>query len=467
MTERQYESSVPDDLSGGTPLPSAMGDGSSNYTGPGSPTTTAGSPAARQGALPTWQALEAKSVASDAVDSGRQVAETAASGVKDVAAEATTQLRQLFDQARTELDDQASSQGQRAASGLRSLSDELRQMASTSQQQGLGRRGRHAGSRPCRNRRGLAGEQAARGHARRDAVPRAPSTGRLPPRCRRLGLVGGRMTRGLTGDSGDSTGAARVGGGGNGIAALQRSNGRRVPLHRCALVGHPPVRSEPYSVGVRDTETHAATSPNGGVRPGRSTTSSPKAGAGCADEHPAREARPGGDTGGRRAASIDGRTTPPRSEVPADEGLVDETAFAASRPRSRARTRRPSRLDRRAGRRHQPRAQHPAAAGGGLGQGRGPRVGDRGREGRRTVRRRRPRGLDDAALPLARRVGVAVQRTGQPWLGRTHRHGRLGDHRGGPRCGGTTDDQKIQGLPRTTETAKRVPDALKGNEETP
>jgi hypothetical protein len=31
---------------------------------------------------------------------------------------------------------------------------------------------------------------------------------------------------------------------------------------------------------------------------------------------------------------------------------------------------------------------------------------------------------------------------------------------------GRRTSKQIQGLPRTTETAKRVPDALKGNEET-
>src|SRR6478609_4697317 len=117
MTERPYETSVPDEVV----IPAAPAypvQGSSNGEG-----TSVGN--------------EAKSVASDAADSGRQVAETAASGVKDVASEATTQLRQLLDQVRSELDDQASTQGQRAADGLRSLAGELRQMASSSQEQGI------------------------------------------------------------------------------------------------------------------------------------------------------------------------------------------------------------------------------------------------------------------------------------------------------------------------------------------
>lgn len=71
-------------------------------------------------------------------ESGREVAGTAKEETKKVATEAATQVRGLLDQARTEVTDQAGAQQQRAARSLRSVSDELRSMADSAEQPGMG-----------------------------------------------------------------------------------------------------------------------------------------------------------------------------------------------------------------------------------------------------------------------------------------------------------------------------------------
>jgi hypothetical protein len=254
MTERPYETTVPDDVTVGTGSSSTEG---SVYTS----TTRSPSQGANGG---TTVGTEAKSVASDAADSSRHVAETAASGAKDVMSEATTQLRQLFEQVRGELDDQASSQGQRAVGGLRSLADELRQMASSSAQPGIagevvGQAAHRASSAAdwIENRQPGDMIEELRTFARRR--PGAFLLGAAV-----LGVVGGRLTRGLTGDSGGSSGTS----------ASMRSTASADHATTPLATGGPaqasvppsesPVRSEPYTVGVSDSDTHAVTSMTGG-----------------------------------------------------------------------------------------------------------------------------------------------------------------------------------------------------------
>lgn len=74
--------------------------------------------------------------ASSAGEAGREVAGEAKEKARDVAHEATDRARDLVDQGRTQLRSQAQSQQQRLAGGLRTLGDELNQMASGSQDPG-------------------------------------------------------------------------------------------------------------------------------------------------------------------------------------------------------------------------------------------------------------------------------------------------------------------------------------------
>ncbi|WP_374969566.1 hypothetical protein [Terrabacter sp. BE26] len=271
MTERPYETTVPDDLAVGTTSPTAV---SGDYDA-GSTPLSQGTAGGKVSGVADQATSEAKSVASDAKDSGQQVAQTAATGAKDIADEATNQVRNLYTQLRGEFDDQASTQAQRAAQGVRSLADELHQMASSSEQQGI------AGQ--------AAGQVADRAHSVADWMEnRQPGEmlEELRSLARRrpgafligaavLGVVGGRLTRGLTSDGGSSsngsgqTGATYTGaagysstggaGGTHGTMATQTSAAGAIPPSES------PVRSEPYTVGVRDGDTHAVTAMTGGV----------------------------------------------------------------------------------------------------------------------------------------------------------------------------------------------------------
>ena len=279
MTERPYETTVPDDLTTGTASTSTTGSPpvsstsdsdtrASGYAGT-DPATTTGpgfgtGNGTGGGSTGTSVGSEAKSVASDAADSGRDVAATAASGAKDVAAEASTQLRGLLSQLRGELDAQASTQGQRAASGLRGLADELHQMASSSSQQGMaGEAVSQAADRARTAAQWLEDRQPGdmleelRSFARRR--PGAFLVGAAV-----LGVVGGRMTRGLTGDSSDSGGSGDVARD-QGRAVDSAYAGSGATTSDGAAVRVPPVRREPYSVGVRDSDTHAVTSMTDGM----------------------------------------------------------------------------------------------------------------------------------------------------------------------------------------------------------
>ena len=115
-------------VGGTTPTSGTTSTGSSSTgtTGTGSigtePTST-GSSATRDVAKD-----EAKGVAQDAVQGGKQTAETAKQQAGEVAGEAKNQARALVDQTREELASQSSQQQQRAATGLRSMADELSSM---------------------------------------------------------------------------------------------------------------------------------------------------------------------------------------------------------------------------------------------------------------------------------------------------------------------------------------------------
>jgi hypothetical protein len=72
---------------------------------------------------------EAGHVAETAKAQAGHVADTAKSEVKNVAGEAKYQAKQLYAQTKNQLRDQAGTQQQRAAAGLRSMGDELRSLA--------------------------------------------------------------------------------------------------------------------------------------------------------------------------------------------------------------------------------------------------------------------------------------------------------------------------------------------------
>ncbi len=80
---------------------------------------------------------QAAEVANTARDAGKHVAGVAGEQAGQVASETTQQVKQLVAQTRGELTEQAASQQQRVARGLRSLSKELSSMAHGSEQAGM------------------------------------------------------------------------------------------------------------------------------------------------------------------------------------------------------------------------------------------------------------------------------------------------------------------------------------------
>ncbi|QLQ37367.1 hypothetical protein [Micromonospora robiginosa] len=72
---------------------------------------------------------QARQVGNDAVNAGGAVAQTAKEQGREVVGEARRQARDLYGEARGQVTSQAGQQQQRAASGLRSLADEMRSMA--------------------------------------------------------------------------------------------------------------------------------------------------------------------------------------------------------------------------------------------------------------------------------------------------------------------------------------------------
>ena len=170
---------------------------------------------------------KAQGVAQDAAAGGKQTAETAKEQAAEVAQEAKSQARALVDQARQQLADQTGTQQETAATGLHSIADEL-----TGMLEGQGAND------------GLAAELAQQASTRvRDAASwlesrqpsdlldevrsfarRRPGTFLLGAAA--LGVVGGRLTRGLAADASDgsagttgTTGTAQGSYGGTGTYA--------------------------------------------------------------------------------------------------------------------------------------------------------------------------------------------------------------------------------------------------------
>jgi len=152
---------------------------------------------------------EAKGVAQDAAQKGKHTAETAKEQAGQVADEAMSQARMLFEQTRDQVTAQGSAQQERAASGLRSLADELTAMTSGgTQQEGLATDLARQASERVRtaadfieNRQPGELLDEVRGFARR-----RPGTFLLGAVA--LGFLGGRLTRGITEEVRDDSGTS-------------------------------------------------------------------------------------------------------------------------------------------------------------------------------------------------------------------------------------------------------------------
>ena len=149
---------------------------------------------------------EVAAVASDVKEHTQDVAGHAADETKAVVAEGLEHAKALFLQSRSEMAAQASAQQEKVAGSLRSLVDELEQMLSGTQQQGIA-------SQAVSTLSGHA-QTAADFLEQRDfngVIDEVTSFARRRPGAFLLGaalagLVAGRMTRGLAADSGQPSG---------------------------------------------------------------------------------------------------------------------------------------------------------------------------------------------------------------------------------------------------------------------
>lgn len=140
---------------------------------------------------------QAAEVGQGAVQAGQHVGSVAKDQAANVTAEAGKQAKDLLQQARSELSDQAGQQQQRLASGLRALGDELHSMAHHSEQGGVATDlARQASSKSHE----IAGWLDEREPGR--LLDEVKSFARQRPGAFLVlaagaGLLGGRMTRGL------------------------------------------------------------------------------------------------------------------------------------------------------------------------------------------------------------------------------------------------------------------------------
>jgi hypothetical protein len=151
---------------------------------------------------------QASQVASDAASAGENVLGTAKEQAASVAGEVTTQAKDLFKQTQSELVEQASSQQKRVASGLQSLSEELRSMADKSEnggvatdlvQQAAGRAGSVASWLDARDPGSLLDEVKNFARTRPGTFIGLAAV---------AGVVAGRLTRSLTSEAADEKAAA-------------------------------------------------------------------------------------------------------------------------------------------------------------------------------------------------------------------------------------------------------------------
>lgn len=98
-----------------------------------------GAPSSRAGSASKKEAAkdEASDLKRQATDSAQTVAETAKTEAANVATEVKTNARDLLHQAKSDLTDQAGTQQQKAAEGIRALSSQLSTMADASNEPGI------------------------------------------------------------------------------------------------------------------------------------------------------------------------------------------------------------------------------------------------------------------------------------------------------------------------------------------
>ncbi len=201
--------------------------GAAGTTGGTTGTTGSSSPSS---STPTRDVAkdEARGVAQDAAQSGRQAAETAKQQAGQVAEEAKSQAKQLIDQTRQQVTSTGVQQKDRAASGLRSVADELTGMVNgEGGQNGLAADLARQASDYVRNAADmLENREPAEllDEVRRFARQRP---GAFLLGAAAIGFLGGRLTRGFAADSdlGSSSGSLGSGRSSNSLSLTGAQSG--------------------------------------------------------------------------------------------------------------------------------------------------------------------------------------------------------------------------------------------------
>ena len=186
---------------------------------------------------------EAGELKDTAVSEAGHVAETAKDEAKAVASEVKYQAKDLYAQTQRELKDQAQVQQQRAASGLRSVSDELDSMTANAENPGL------AADLLRQSSRRLSSAAIVAGRPRPELGPaevksfarRKPGTFIIGAAI--LGIIAGRLTRALAANASDAhadAAAARGSRHRHGRAGLPAPSAQR-SAHRPPTVEETPV----------------------------------------------------------------------------------------------------------------------------------------------------------------------------------------------------------------------------------
>ena len=184
-----------------TPSGSAIPAASAPYTGSATPTTGPGTSDSDN--TKDVAKEEARATGQQAKEGAKHVAEVGKDEVKNVVQETGQQAKELWQQTRSQLLDQSAQQQTRVADGLRSLSQELSGMARNSEQQGVAsdlaqqasqRMGDVAGWLDQRDPGSLVSEVKQFARQRPGTFLATAAV---------IGLVGGRLSRGLVADHQD------------------------------------------------------------------------------------------------------------------------------------------------------------------------------------------------------------------------------------------------------------------------
>lgn len=191
---------------------------------------------------------EASEVKQQAAASAQNVTETAKAEAANVAGEVKSNAKDLINQARTDLTAQAGTQQQKAAQGLRSISDELHTMANSSDQPGVASDLiRQAAERSSSVATWLDNRDPG------SLLNEVKSFARQRPGTFLLaaagaGILAGRLSRSLSAGAPDATSTGTTG-----TAAQYSAPGTRVPDAGVAVPPPPVTYPETTTVGAADT----------------------------------------------------------------------------------------------------------------------------------------------------------------------------------------------------------------------